>query len=79
MSNYPLGAENDPRAPYNEPKPESYVVSVDVEVYLGTTIEVEVQNPMDKNEVYDQVKEAVISKYNIDGEDTCLNDINIWD
>jgi hypothetical protein len=79
MSNYPPGAENDPRAPYNEPKPESYIVSVDVEVYLGTTIEVEVQNPMDKNEVYDQVKEAVISKYNIDGEDTCLNDINIWD
>lgn len=79
MSNYPLGAENDPRAPYNEPKPESYVVSVDVEVYLGTTIEVEVQNPMDKNEVYDQVKEVIISKYNIDGEDTCLNDINIWD
>lgn len=79
MSNYPPGAENDPRAPYNEPKPESYVVSVDVEVYLGTTIEVEVQNPIDKNEVYDQVKEVVISKYNIDGEDTCLNDINIWD
>ncbi len=79
MSNYPPGAENDPRAPYNESKPESYIVSVDVEVYLGTTIEVEVQNPMDKNEVYDQVKEVVISKYNIDGEDTCLNDINIWD
>lgn len=79
MSNYPPGAENDPRAPYNEPKPESYVVSVDVEVYLGTTIEVEVQNPMDKNEVYDQVKEVVISKYNIDGEDTVINDINIWD
>jgi hypothetical protein len=34
---------------------------------------------MDKNEVYDQVKDVVISKYNIDGEDTCLNDINIWD
>lgn len=79
MSNYPPGAENDPRAPYNEPKPESYIVSVDVEVYLGTTIEIEVQNPMDKNEVYNQVKEVVISKYNIDGEDTCLNDINIWD
>lgn len=79
MSNYPPGAENDPRAPYNEPKPESYIVSVDVEVYLGTTIEVEVQNPMDKNEVYDQVKEVIISKYNIDGEDTYLNDINIWD
>jgi hypothetical protein len=79
MSNYPPGAENDPRAPYNEPKPESYVVSVGVEVYLGTTIEVEVQNPMDKNEVYDQVKEVVISKYNIDGEDTWLNDIDIWD
>ena len=79
MSNYPPGAENDPRAPYNEPKPESYVISVDVEVYLGTTIEVEVQNPMDKDEVYDQVKEVIISRYNIDGEDTCLNDINIWD
>lgn len=79
MSNYPPGAENDPRAPYNEPKPKSCIVSVDVEVYLGTTIKVEVQNPMDKNEVYDQVKEVVISKYNIDGEDTCLNDINIWD
>lgn len=79
MSNYPPGAENDPRAPYNEPRPESYIVSVDVEVYLGTTIEVEVQNPIDKNEVYDQIKEVVISKYNIDGEDTCLNDINIWD
>ena len=79
MSNYPPGAENDPRAPYNEPKPVSYIVSVDVEVYLGTTAEVEVQNPMDKNEIYDQVKEVVISKYNIDGEDTCLNDINIWD
>jgi hypothetical protein len=79
MSNYPPGAENDPRAPYNEPKPESYVVSVNVEVYLGTTIEVEVQNPMDKNEVYNKVKEVVISKYNIDGEDTWFNDIDIWD
>lgn len=79
MSNYPPGAENDPRAPYNEPLLESYVVSVDVDVCLGTTVEVEVQDPMDKNEVYDQVKEAVVSKYNIDGEDTCLNDLNIWD
>lgn len=79
MSNYPPGAENDPRAPYNEPLLESYVVSVDVDVCLGITVEVEVQDPMDKDEVYDQVKEVVISKYNIDGEDTCLIDLNVWD
>lgn len=79
MSNYPPGAENDPRAPYNEPDTESYIISVDIEVYLGTTVEIEVQNSLDKDEIYDRVKEVIISKYNIDGEDTCLNDINIWD
>lgn len=52
-------------------------MSVVIKVYFGTMIKVEVQNS--SNEVYDQVKEVIISKYNIDGEDNCLNYINIWD
>lgn len=38
MSNYPPGAKNDPRAPYNQDPPVIEEIAVDVKV--GVTIEV---------------------------------------
>ena len=40
LDNYPMGAANDPRAPYNEPLPTK--VKVEVGVELGLFVDVEV-------------------------------------
>lgn len=40
MDNYPPGAANDPRAPYNEPLPEPYQVLVSITLSKEFTINI---------------------------------------
>lgn len=81
MSNYPPGAANDPRAPYNEPLTKSITVEVSAE--LGTFVDVDV--PLDEEGypetdcLNEAVQMAIKDKYNVDNVDTVLNSINIWD
>ena len=42
MSNYPLGAKYDPRAPYNQKEPELVKKKILVSVTLSKSIELEV-------------------------------------
>lgn len=80
MSNYPPGAANDPNAPYNQPKYTK--LSAEVNVELGTIVEVEIEVDEDGYLEVEDLKNLVIEqlriKYKIDDKDTILNDIHIW-
>lgn len=54
LDNYPMGAANDPRAPYNEPLPTK--VKVEVGVELGLFVDVEV---IDEDDIKGAVEEAI--------------------
>lgn len=80
MNNYPSGAANDPRAPYNESLKKQ--VKVEVSIDLGTMVDVEVNcedGYVDEEDLYWEVRQELIKKYNIDNNDTILDNINIWD
>jgi hypothetical protein len=69
MDNYPIGAANDPNAPYNEPAPQH--VKVEVTVNLGLDVFVDVNNSDDIDKA---VKEALKKKY----PDEELIEYEIW-
>lgn len=81
MSNYPPGAANDPRAPYNEPLTKKALVEVNVE--LGTIVEIEIEVDEDgypeAEDLRNLVAEELRIKYGVDDKDTILTDIKIWD
>ena len=83
MSNYPLGAINDPRAPYNESLIEYKDFTVEVSVELGTMIkvisEVDENGYVDTEDFRNNVIKELKQKYNIDEKDTTLLDVHIWD
>ena len=56
---YPLGAQNDPRAPYNQ-KEEKVKVNVTVSVTYSTQVEVEVEKGYSYPELREAVKELDI-------------------
>lgn len=70
--NYPLGAANDPNAPYNEPLNKTYRVEVSAE--LGFFIDVDVY---DEYDIKDKVNEAIRDKYQ--NENVVVNEVTIWD
>ena len=74
FDNYPIGAADDPRAPYNEPLARN----VKVEVELGTMVDIEVVGDLSEDLMQELVKDKVIEKLNIDNEDVVLNNITIY-
>lgn len=76
FDNYPVGAADDPRAPYNEPLART--VKVEVGVELGTTVDIEVVGDLSEDILQEFVRDKVIEKLNIDDEDIVLNDITIY-
>lgn len=60
LDNYPMGAANDPRAPYNEPLPTK--VKVEVGVELGLFVDVEV---IDEEAIYNRFKSKDVEINNI--------------
>ena len=54
FDNYPVGAADDPRAPYNEPLARN--VKVEVGVELGLFVDVEV---IDEDDIKGAVEEAI--------------------
>ena len=76
FDNYPAGAANDPRAPYNEPLARN--VRVEVGVELGTMVDIEVVGDLSENIMQELVRDKIIEKLNIDNEDIVLNNIIIY-
>lgn len=82
MCNYPMGAANDPDAPYNQPLDRDIEVEVNVEV--GTFVNVTLPQYLEseylvinEDELKDAVEQAVKDKLQIDNEDIVLNDLSI--
>lgn len=71
LDNYPMGAANDPRAPYNEPLPTK--VKVEVGVELGLFVDVEV---IDEDDIKVQLKKLFIIGSN--SKDVEINNIEIY-
>lgn len=44
MDNYPIGAENDPRAPWNQEEPEPKTVDVTVSITLSKTFTIKISD-----------------------------------
>lgn len=75
LNNYPPGAANDPKAPWNEPPLREVTVEVGVE--LGTLVTIEVFEDGEEN-FKDQLKQALVKKFNIDNDDVVLNNLNVY-
>lgn len=71
IDNYPIGAANDPTAPYNEPLPTK--VRVEVGVELGLFVDVEV---IDEDDIIGAVEEAINNRFK--SEDVEVNNIEIY-
>lgn len=71
MDNYPLGAANDPDAPYNEPRPEPYRIMVSITLSKEFTIDLirRYDREIDESDVRlykylpDEILKAVASKF----------------
>lgn len=71
LDNYPIGADTDPRAPYNEPLPIK--VKAEVGVELGLFVDIEVS---DESEVEDKIKEIIRNKFK--SKDIEVNNITVY-
>ena len=58
MSDYPLGAKYDPRAPYNQVKPELVRKRVLVSAVLSKTIELEVPENFERTDLIEKFEES---------------------
>lgn len=71
LDNYPMGAANDLRAPYNEPLPTK--VKVEVGVELGLFVDVEV---IDEDDIKGAVEETIYNRFK--SKDVEINNIEIY-
>ena len=82
MSNYPLGAANDPNAPYNEPLTKYAKIRAEVTVDIGTMVDVFVEIDEEGYPDMEGLREAVIevlrNKF-INNSGDVLSDVHIWD
>ena len=82
MSNYPPGAANDPRAPYNEPLTKYIKVIAEVTVDIGTMVDVYVEADEDGypdiSDLKNIVTDALCKKFTIKDPDV-ISDVHIWD
>lgn len=58
-SNLPPGAENDPRAPWNEKKPELVKVEVELSIILSKKVKLVLEEGYTPNQVFELLKEYV--------------------
>ena len=79
---YPVGASNDPSAPWNEPNDRNITVEVNVE--LGTFVDITIPQykegkhlVINEEELKEATEEAIKDKLNIDNEDIVLNNLTI--
>ena len=82
IDNYPVGASNNPSAPWNEPNDRNVTVEVNVE--LGTFVDITIPQyregrnlVINEEELKEAVEKAIKDKLNIDNEDIVLNNLTI--
>lgn len=59
MSNLPAGAENDPRAPWNEPEVEYKTLDLEVSLTVTKSISIEVVRGSDNIEIAENIRTEV--------------------
>ena len=59
MSNLPAGAENDPRAPWNEPEVEYETLDLEVSLTVTKSISIEVVRGSDNIEIAENIRTEV--------------------
>ena len=62
-NNLPLGAENDPRAPWNEPEPELIDVEVELEVIVTRNVIIQMSEGYISTELNDALVSYAESKF----------------
>ena len=75
-SNLPLGAENDPRAPWNEPEPKLIDIEVDVVVTISKTIKIQIEDGYHNSNLYDTIKDYVDTIFSKEKNDWEVLDID---
>lgn len=71
MDNYPLGAADNPEAPYNKSLPIK--VRAEVGVELGLFVDVEV---IDEDDIKDEIEKTIYDRFK--SEDVEVNNIRIY-
>lgn len=74
MSNLPLGAENDPRAPWNEEEPETVDFNSTVTIIISKEISFQIEEGLDRSDINNSVIEELKKDFNI--EEWEINDLD---
>lgn len=75
-SNLPLGAENDPRAPWNEPEPKLIDLEVEVVVTISKKIKVQMDDGYTNSDLYNTLKDYVDTIFSKEKNDWEILDID---
>ena len=74
MSNLPLGAENDPRAPWNEGEPETVDFNSTVTIIISKTISFQIEEGLNRSDKNNSIIEELKKDFNI--EEWEINDLD---
>lgn len=74
MSNLPLGAENDPRAPWNEEEPETVDFNSTVTIIISKKISFQIEEGLNRSDKNNSVIEELKKDFNI--EEWEINDLD---
>ena len=76
MSNLPLGAKNDPRAPWNEKEPTMQDLDLKVIFIISKNVSITAKEPVDTDELLRIIKDEVKENFRI--EEWEIDDID-WE
>ena len=68
-SNLPLGAENDPRAPWNEPEPKLLDIEVELDIIVTRNVTVQMEEGFTSTELDDTLIRYAESKFSKEKND----------
>ncbi len=75
-NNLPLGAENDPRAPWNEPEPKLIDIEVELNIIVTRNVTVQMEEGFTSTELDDTLIRYVESKFSKEKNDWKVMDID---
>ena len=75
-NNLPLGAENDPRAPWNEPEPKLIDVEVKLDIIVASNVTVQMEEGYTSTELNDTLIRYAESKFSKEKNDWKVIDID---
>ena len=75
-NNLPLGAENDPTAPWNEPEPKIVDVKVDIDVIISKKMTIRMEEGYTNYSLYNALREYAYEKFPKEKNDWEVMDID---